>query len=192
MRGVRWLGLLSLVLLGAGLLFAEGSLEAKLGELRERYEKGSETPKDFAIEEKEANGFLRSSQELPKGVENPWIRFEENVAIVGAIVDLDQIRGELPNSMVFQLLSGRVPVELTTRVSGTEGEGQLELERVLMSGVELPTSLIESLASKHDTSALLPPGFHLGAPFALPYDLESIRCQPGSVLVRQRATSPDE
>ena len=192
MRGFRWLGLPALVLLGARLLFSESSLELKLGELKERYERGSETAKDFVIEETEANGFLRGTQELPKGIENPWIRFEENVAIVGAMVDLDQVRGELPDSTIFQLLSGRVPVEVTTRVSGTQGEGQLELERVLMSGVELPMSVIEVLASRHDASTLLPPGFRLGAPFGLPYDLESIRCQPGSVLVRQRATSPDE
>ena len=138
MRDFRWLGPPALVFLGAWLLFAESSLESKLGELKERYERGSETAKDFAIEETEANGFLRGTQELPKGIENPWIRFEENVAIVGAMVDLDQVRGELPDSTIFQLLSGRVPVEVTTRVSGTQGEGQLELERVLMSGVELP------------------------------------------------------
>ena len=192
MRGFRWLGPPALVLLGARLLFAESSLEAKLGELKERYERGSETAKDFAIEETEANGFLRDTQDLPEGIENPWTRFEENVAIVGAMVDLDQVRGDLPDSMIFQLLSGRVPVEVTIRVSGTQGEGQLELERVLMSGVELPPSLIDLLASRHDASMLLPPGFRLGAPFGLPYDLESIRCQPGSVIVRQRATSPDE
>lgn len=191
MRGVRWIGFLAIVL-GGGLLYAEGSLEAKLDELKERYEKGSKTAKEFAIEETEANVFLRNAQELPKGVESPWVRFEENVAVVGATVDLDQVRNELPDSMIFQLLSGRVPVEVTTRVTGDKGEGKLELEKVLMSGVELPTSLIESLASQHDTSAFLPPGFRLGAPFALPYDLESIHCQPGSVLVRQRATSPDE
>lgn len=192
MKKLRWLGLIAPAVLGAGLLFAESSLEAKLGELRKRYENGSEAPKEFAIEEAEANSFLREGRPLPKGVENPWVRFEENVAIVGAMVDLDQVRGELPDSMVFQLLSGRVPVEVTARVVGNEGTGQLELEQVLMSGVELPTRLIESLASQHDTSAILPPGFRVGEPFALPYGLESIRCQPGSVLVRQRATSPDE
>jgi hypothetical protein len=191
-RGLGLVGLLVPALLGASLLFAESSLEAKLGELRARYEKGSDTPKEFAIEEAEANGFLRDSRELPKGVEDPWIKFEDNVAIVGAMVDLDQVRGELPDSMVFQLLSGRVPVEVTARVSGDQGEGKLELEQVLLSGVELPTSLVETLASQHDTSGILPPGFRLGAPFALPYDLESIHCQQGSVLVRQRATSPDE
>lgn len=192
MTRLRWVAFTVPAVLGAGLLFAEGSLEAKLGELMERYQKGSEAPKEFAIEEAEANSYLRNGRQLPKGVENPWIRFEDNVAVVGAMVDLDQVRDELPDSMLFQLLSGRVPVEVTARVIGDKGTGQLELEQVLMSGVELPTSLIESLASQHDTSGILPPGFRLGAPFNLPYDVESIRCQPGSVLVRQRASSPDE
>src|SRR3989304_7707931 len=163
------------------------ALEKKLEELRVRYENGSAEAKDFEIQEAEANGYLRAQgATLPEGVESPWIRFDEGLTVVGATVDLEKFRTNLPNSMLFQLLSGRVPVEITARIEGVSGVGKLELVRVLLGGLELPASLVSAMAHSESASQFLPPGFRLGEPFELPYDLESIRCRLGSVLVHQR------
>jgi hypothetical protein len=161
-------------------------LERKLEELRGRYESGSREAKDFEIQETEANDYLRAQANLPEGIESPWMRFVEGATLVGATVDLDRFRANLPDSMLFQLLSGRVPVEIEARLEGAKGLGKLELTRVLLGGVELPESLVSALARSERASEFLPPGFRMGEPFELPYDLEAIRCRAGSVLVSQR------
>jgi hypothetical protein len=188
-----WLSMASMTLAPAfAVAGPEDSLVEKLGEIQERYEKGSNDAKDFEIEEKEANEFLRNETlgPLPDGIESPWVRFEDSIAVVGATVDMEKIRSSLPDSMVFQLLSGRVPVEITARLSADDGVGKLDLERVLFSGVELPASLVSLMTQGEGASQFLPPGFRLGEPFPLPFDLESIHCQLGAVLMRQRPTAP--
>jgi hypothetical protein len=169
------------------------TLEKKLEELRLRYENGSADAKDYEILEAEANDYLRAQRAaLPEGVESPWMRFEETTTVVGATVDLERFRANLPPSMLFQLLSGRVPVEIKARFEGASGVGLLELQRVVLGGLELPASLVSALARSESASQFLPPGFRLGEPFELPYDLESIRCRLGSVLIQQRPTLLDK
>ena len=182
---------LVIVLLAAfGLPPAGDGLEETLQELRARHENGAEAPKDVEIPEEDANHVMRTqaAEGLPEGVESPWIRFEDSVAIVGATLDFDELKDEIPDSAIFQLLSGRVPAEATARLSAAGGVGKLVLERVTLAGVDLPPDLIASLVDGKDVSAFLPPGFRLGEAFTLPFDLESIRLEPGAALVRQRAT----
>ena len=173
---------------------AEGppTLAIKLAELMTRHQAGSEAPKAFEIEEREANIYIRqqSATQLPDGVESPWVRFEESLAVVGATLDIDKLRSELPDSLVFQLLSGRVPVEVTARIQAAAGVGKLVLEKVLLSGVELPPDLIATLIDEEKAAAFLPPGFRLGEAFTLPYDVESIELQQGMAVVEQRASVP--
>src|SRR3989304_6434186 len=168
------------------------ALEKKLEELRVRYENGSAEAKDFEIQEAEANGYLRAQgATLPEGVESPWIRFDEGLTVVGATVDLEKFRTNLPPSMLFQLLSGRVPVEIEARFEGASGVGELGLGRVILGGLELPPSPVSALAQSEKASQFLPPGFRIGEPFELPSHLEAIRCRLGSVLVQERPNVRD-
>ena len=171
---------------------AGDDLEATLDELVTRHENGADASKEFDIPEDAANAYIReqSVKELPEGIESPWVKFEESLAIVGATLDLDKLQGQLPDSTILRLLSGRVPVEVTARINAAAGVGKLVLERVTLSGIELPPDLVASLISNEDASAFLPPGFQLGAAFTLPFDLESIQCLPGTVKLVQRATAP--
>ncbi len=171
---------------------AGDGLEAMLEELVSRHQDGADSPKDFEIPENEANSYIRqqSLKDLPEGIESPWVKFEESLAIVGATLNIDKLHGQLPDSAIFQFLSGRVPVEVVTRIIAAAGVGKLVLERVTLSGVDLPPDMVASFISAQDASEVLPPGFRLGEAFTLPFDLESIQCQPGAVKVRQRATAP--
>ena len=169
---------------------SQGSLEDKLLEIRERHLNGADTTKQFDIEQEEANNYLRNQtvSQAPDGFENPWIRVEENIAVMGATLNLDNLdRGKLPDSMVFQLLSGRIPVELSTSVSGESGIGRIEITRVTLSGIVVPAEIVTSLLSDDDITVLLPPGFRIGEPFPLPFSLESIDCRVGVIIVSQRA-----
>lgn len=189
---MKHLALVAALAMAAIPVNAADGLEAKLDELLARHRTGSDEPKDFEIDEDEANAYIReqSVQDLPEGVESPWVKFDESLAIVGATLDLEKLKGELPDSAIFQLLSGRVPVEITARINAAAGVGKLVLERVTLSGVELPPDMVASLISEQKASELLPPGFRLGEAFTLPFALESIRCEPGTVKVRQRASAP--
>ena len=171
---------------------AGDDLEATLDELVTRHENGADASKEFDIPEDAANAYIReqSVKELPEGIESPWVKFEESLAIVGATLDLDKLQGQLPDSTILRLLSGRVPVEVTARINAAAGVGKLVLERVTLSGIELPPDLVASLISNEDASEFLPPGFSLGEAFTLPFDLESIQCLPGTVKLVQRATAP--
>jgi hypothetical protein len=166
-------------------------LEEKLDEIETRYENGSKEAKEFEIGEEEANAYLRQQGEgnAASGIESPWVRFEETLAIVGATVDLEKVRGSLPDSIFFRLLSGRVPVEVVARVSGEEGVGRIDVERILFGGIELPPSLVAMLISGSGAGKFLPPGFRLGEPFPLPYDLKSIRSQVKALFLTQGPTA---
>jgi hypothetical protein len=117
------------------------------------------------------------------------VRFEETLAIVGATVDLEKARGSLPDSIIFRLLSGRVPVEVTARVSGENGVGKIDVQRILFAGVELPQSVVAMLVSGPGASKFLPPGFQLGEPFPLPYDLKRIDSRLKALLLTQGPTA---
>lgn len=191
MRTPTILGTMVAMLLCSFALAGDG-LEAMLEELMTRHQDGADASKEFDIQEDEANAYVReqSVKQLPEGVESPWVKFEENLAIVGATLDLDKLQGQLPDSTILQLLSGRVPVEVTARIVAAAGVGKLVLERVTLSGIELPEDLVASLISNEDAKAFLPPGFRLGEAFTLPFALESIQCLPGSVKLVQHASPP--
>ena len=183
---------LPLVFLSSGLsppVGAGDELEKTLEELRARHENGADAPKEFEIGEEEANAYLKdpSKSRLPEGIDTPWIRLEKSLAIVGATLDLDKLEGQLPKSGVLRFLSGQVPVEIAARVKAGGGVGKLILERITLAGINLPPDFVASLIGDVDTSEFLPPGFRLGDAFSLPYDLESIRLEPGTAVVLQRA-----
>jgi hypothetical protein len=165
-------------------------VQQAIAELVNRHLNGAKDPKEFSIAEQDANLFLRGdpTRPLPDGVESPWVRFEDEVAVVGATVDLDKFRGSLPGSALLSLLTGRVPVEITARVGGEKGIGKLELIKFLVAGIELPKSLVASLAETETASKLLPPGFKVGESFPLPYEIESIRCRVGALSLTQGPT----
>ena len=183
--------LLAIALCARPSVSAGDGLEEKLAELQTRYENGSKEAKEFEIGEEEANTYLRQQSEVntASGVESPWVRFEETLAIVGATVDLEKARGSLPDSMIFRLLSGRVPVEVTARVSGGQGVGRIDVERILFAGIQLPPSLVAMLVSGPGSSKFLPPGFRLGEPFPLPYDLKRIDSRLKALFLTQGPTA---
>ncbi len=129
--------------------YAGDGLEAKLDELVTRHQQGADAPKEFDISEEEANAYIRERtvKELPEGIESPWVKFEQSLAIVGATLDLDKLQGQLPDSVVFRLLSGRVPVEVTARINAAAGVLKLVLERVTLAGVALPQDLVAAFIS---------------------------------------------
>ncbi len=167
-------------------------IEQTFQEIVTRHEAGEAGEVAYELHEKGVNVYLREQRaaDFPKAVKSPWVRFEDEVAVVGATVNLDELKAEMPPSSILHFLSGFVPVELTARLQTGGGIGKIILERVSFAGIELPPDFIENLAKRHGTTMILPDGFRIGEPFPLPYGLESIRSVPGAMLVKQIIKEP--
>ena len=166
------------------------AIESTLLEIQSRYVERAEKTKSFEIDEAGANQYLRhrARTDLKDGISNPWIRLEKGMAILGARLDLETLKQDMPDNLMLSLLRGVVPVEIEAKLESKDGEGNIRLERVSVSGIELPTSFVEDLARQHGTASYLPPGFRLGESFPLPYDLEAIRLSPRLIRIDQRGS----
>jgi hypothetical protein len=186
---------MSLVLLVCGLGFSSyqtdpskaDDLQAKLELVLERYENDVKKPKDFEVGEEEANAYFehRLVDHVPDGIVDPWVRFSEGLVRAGATLDLDILRERMPSSSMASLLSGRVPVELTSGIHAEEGVGKLALQSVTLGGLPVPPSILQQIVTAYTKSTSRPDGVRLDESFPLPYGIESARIEQGRVLFRQ-------
>jgi hypothetical protein len=141
------------------------------------------------VSEPEVNSYLNLTyaEELPKGVSEPDVRLQGGRLVVKATVDLDEVRGKVPDSTSpwnpMSFLSGRVPVEVTGKLSGRDGFGSVEVETVYLSSIRVPTTVLEQLIARSTRTAKNPEGFDIHAPFRLPYTLRALRVEPGRALL---------
>ena len=166
-------------------------MSSKLQALRERHEQGDPKASETEINEQEFNAYLlhHFAQQLPEGVENPWIRFSGGPALAGATLDLDVLKSKMPESTMMQYLSGRVPLELSARLHTEDGVGRLELESVTLSGLGIPLTLIQQMVTTYTKGPSKPNGFRLDEPFPLPYGIDSVQILMGRMLLRQTAAT---
>jgi hypothetical protein len=169
-------------------------VSSKLQTLREHHEQGNTEATETEISEQEFNAYLlhHFAHQLPEGVENPWIRFADGLALAGATLDLDVLKGKMPESTMMQYLSGRVPLELSSRFHAEDGVGRLALESVSLSGLPIPLTLIQQLVTVNTKSPSQPNGFRLDEPFPLPYGIDSVQILNGRMVLRQAGTPAKE
>ena len=162
-------------------------VSSKLQALRENHELGDHKASETEIKEQEFNAYLlhHFANQLPDGVENPWIRFSDGPTLAGATLDLDVLKSKMPESSMVQYLSGRVPLELSARLHTEDGVGRLELESVVLSGLPIPLTLIQQLVTTYTKGPSRPNGFRLDEPFPLPYGIDSVQVLTGRMLLRQ-------
>ncbi len=168
------------------------SLAGKIELIRERDREGHGGAMDFAISETEVNAYLRYrlKDQLPQGIEEPWVVFTEGSVEAGASLDLALLRERLPLDSVLQFLSGQVPVEASADVSAENGTGKLDIQKFIVGGIELPKSFLQQILSSNTLSSSRPNGIQLDEPFALPYGISSARILTGLLVLRQdRASS---
>jgi hypothetical protein len=165
---------------------AADSMARKIDDLRERYLKGASSEKDFRLSEVEVNAYLaeRVVEQLPQGVEGLWVRFTRGRLRGGGRVDLASLRDRVPGALAL-LLSGVVPVELTATLQAEGGTGRVDVQRVLLAGVEVPRTLLQQIVTHYSRTASRPGGVRLEDPFDLPYGVKSARIHDGEILIRQ-------
>ena len=138
----------------------------------------------IVVSQGELNSFvnLTLAEQIPPEVSDLEIQLDQDLLGARAAVNLDLLRTKLPEegpAAMLAMLSGTVPVELEGRLESAEGLARIELQRVLIGGINLPPALLAQIVTMATRSEAEPEGLDIGAPLALPWTARSIRLEPG-------------
>jgi hypothetical protein len=171
----------------AGLSWAEAdSLARKIQEVEELRRTGKLVPRQTVqVTEAQLNSYLNLTlgSRMLKGVTDLDVHFESERLAARALVDLQRlpIKGSL--GVFGGLLGGSVPVELRGRLPNKDGQGTIDVEELRLSGYSMPRSMLAQIVSASTRTSENPAGFDINAPFRLPYDVRSVRFEPGKAVV---------
>jgi hypothetical protein len=148
-------------------------------------------PQRTSFTEAEVNSWFayRSREVLPTGVSDP------RVTIVGdgklraaATVDLETIAKRRSSGRALDpwtYLGGRLPVTLSGVLRTQNGTGQFELQEAAVSGVPVPTSVLQDIVAYYSRTADDPEGVRLDDSFKLPAQIKQIEVGQGQAVVVQ-------
>jgi hypothetical protein len=144
-----------------------------------------------SVSEDEVNSWFayRAQPMLPEGVTQPQLTIIGNGKVSGMVtVDLDAIAKQKRTSGIlnpWNLIGGRVPVVVSGVLHTQNGRGQFDVEDATVSGLPVPTSLVQELVSHYSKTAEDPDGFRLADPFELPAHIRQIEVGQGQAVVIQ-------
>ena len=165
-------------------------LQAKL----DRITKNSGSPgkaSSTAITETEVNSYLRYelSDRIPPGVTEPWVSILDNGRLSGrATVDLARVgQSRKSTGMLdpFNFLTGSLPLAVNGVLKTKNGVGTFALESALISGVPVPSWMLQEIVSYYSKSPSAPNGVSLEKPFTLPSGIREIQLAKGQAIVVQ-------
>ena len=147
-------------------------------------------PRRTPVTQDEVNSwFAYTSQSLlPNGVTQPQVTIAEGRLVGQAIVDLDAVAKRRSSGGMldpWSLLGGRLPVSVTGTLRTQDGVGRFEVESAAISGVPVPTTLLQELLTYYSRSPERPQGVRLDAPFSLPARIQRIEVGQGQAVVVQ-------
>jgi hypothetical protein len=128
---------------------------------------------------------------LPTGVMQPQVTIVGDGKVTGqAVVDLDAVAKKRSSASTGRLdplsfIGGRVPVMVTGVLHTREGVGRFEVQTAAISGVPVPTTLLQELLSYYSRSPERPQGLRLDDPFELPANIRQIEVGQGQAVVVQ-------
>ena len=160
-------------------------LARKVAEVELLVREGKPVPRQtVAVPEAQLNSYLNLTlaSQLPQGVSNLDFHFVRDGLTASAVVDMDKlpVKGSLG---FFSFLSGAIPVQATGRLPNADGQANVELEQLLVSGYSMPLSMLAQILAASTRTPANPQGFDLRAPFKLPYAIRSVRFEPGRAVV---------
>ncbi len=125
------------------------------------------------------------AHEVPDGVRETHLEITEpGLATGSALIDFGRVRraqGHPPGWLLSKLLDGERPVKVTARISSSNGEATVNVERVEISGAVIDGRTLDFLID----NLLLPlyPNAAVGRPFELGHRIERLDVQPAAVGV---------
>jgi len=192
-----------MLLCGAGLSARQGSVSQqqadaftkKLAIVTQRGIGGTQSRSGAAqrtpFTEGEVNSWFayRSSDLMPTGVSDPRLTMAGDGKLRGtATVDLDTIAKRKSSGSALDpwaFLGGRLPVTVSGVLRTQNGMGQFELQEATVSGVPVPTSVLQDIVAYYSKSSGDPEGVRLDGPFKLPSQIKQIEVGQGQAVVVQ-------
>lgn len=144
-----------------------------------------------SVSEDEVNSWFayRAQPLLPQGMTEPQLTIVGNGRVMGtAWVDLDAIAKQRRSSGVlnpWNLVGGRVPVTVAGVLHTQNGRGQFDVEETTVSGLPVPSSLLQELVAYYSRTPTSPQGIRLDDPFELPANIRQIEVGQGQAVVIQ-------
>jgi hypothetical protein len=144
-----------------------------------------------SVSEDEVNSWFayRAQPLLPQGMTEPQLTIVGNGRVMGtAWVDLDAIAKQRRSSGIlnpWNLVGGRVPVTVAGVLHTQNGRGQFDVEETTVSGLPVPTSLLQELVAHYSRTPTTPQGIRLDDPFELPANIRQIEVSQGQAVVIQ-------
>lgn len=182
----------------SGLLAAEtvsrrdaARLQAKIEQITRNSAARRNAAARTPITEAEVNSYLRFelSDRIPAGVSDPWVALLDNGRLSGkATVDLARVGQSRKSSGMldpFNFLSGSMPVNVSGVLQTKNGIGSFALESASISGVPVPTWMLQEIVSYYSKSEAAPQGVSIDKPFVLPSGIREIQLARGQAVVVQ-------
>jgi len=144
-----------------------------------------------SVSEDEVNSWFtyRAQPLLPQGMSEPQVTIVGNGRVMGtATVDLDTIAKQRRSKGIlnpWNLVGGRVPVTVAGVLHTQNGRGQFDVEETTVSGIPVPTSLLQELVAYYSKTPTAPDGIRLDDPFELPANIRQIEVGQGQAVVIQ-------
>jgi hypothetical protein len=201
-RGLLALSLLvgtpSPVRLSANNLAAEAALSpeaaASATEKLRQIQDGSlaQNSAPIRMSEAEANSYLlyELGPKYPAGLNSVEMRFTPGRLAGTAQVDFDKAKAasrHRDNPLMDFLFWGTHTLGVEGGFSAISGVGHFDLEKVSLDGVTLPQPMVDYLIERFLKDRL--PDLALDRPFPLPYSIDRVQVERGSILVAGRSES---
>jgi hypothetical protein len=151
----------------------------------------AKAPQRTPFSETELNSWFayRSSEVMPQGVTDPRVTIVGNGKLrAAATVDLEQIAKRRSSGRTLDpwtYLGGRLPVTLSGVLHTQNGMGTFTLEEAAVSGIPVPTSVLQDIVGYYSRTADDPEGVRLNDPFRLPAQIKQIEVGQGQAVVVQ-------
>jgi hypothetical protein len=186
---MHWnMSLVACCVAAGAMLSAAETLTRKLGDAFEQkiilVQRQSETPsktqRSTSFTEAELNSYLKfkATPLLPTGLTQPFMTLIGNGKVSGtAIVDLDIVRQKQGTGSWFDptsYLTGKLPVMATGTIVTGDGKGRFEFERVEVSGIPVPKTLLAQMVNYFTRTADNPKGSSIDDTYELPAKIQRI------------------
>ena len=166
-------------------------LQAKIDRITKNHSLAGKTASSTPVSEGEVNSYLRYElgDQMPAGVTEPYVSILDEGRLAGkATVDLARVSQSRKSTGMldpFNFLTGSMPVEVNGVLRTKNGIATFALESASISGVPVPTWMVQEIVSYYSKSASAPQGVSLDKPFALPSGIREIQLARGQALVIQ-------
>lgn len=164
--------------------------EAKLDRIAEDDLGPGET---VILSEDELNSYLKYgyAEELPDGVRDLAVEFEDGVGTVSGYADFAKLseEGDSPGRFLLMLLRGERRFEAKVRYVAARGMARVDIDSFLVDGQDMSGVLLDWAVNTFVAPRM--EGFELGRPTPLSHNLEEIRLESARAIIVAADTFAD-